>query len=180
MIHYIQPYATDKNIGRAYNGAIALMPDDCWVGIVDHDAMFLRPDSKAQIEHIIQDQGDKWGVLGVTTNRLAGAHQLYNNTFNESGDIRVHLEIADKCHNDHYGKVVETKINIAGVCMLFKKEMWLKVRGFKENSIRLDSEFTDSVMESGGRLGIMQGVYMFHLYRMRSNNPVWDVGHLIG
>lgn len=179
MIHYIQPYTTDKNIGRAYNEAISLLPEDCWVGLIDHDAMFLRPDSKAQIDNIIREQGDKWAVLGVVTNRLAGTHQLYQNRFNDSGDIREHLAIADQCHNDHYGEVIPTNINLAGLCMLFRKSTWEVVGGFKENSIRLDSEFTDSVQAIGGKLGIMKGVYMFHLYRMWSPDPVYMINHLL-
>lgn len=179
MIHYIQPYALDKNIGRAYNDAISLLPDNCWVGLIDHDAMFLRPDSKAQIAHVIDTQGSEWDVLGVTTNRLAGTHQLYRNKFNESANILEHLDICNACHNDYWGIVEETKVNIAGVCMLFKKETWIRVGGFQESSIRLDSEFTDSVQAIGGKLGIMKGVYMFHLYRMWSPDPVYMINHLL-
>ena len=31
------PFALDGNLGRAYNEAVALLPDDAWAVFLDHD-----------------------------------------------------------------------------------------------------------------------------------------------
>lgn len=180
MIHYISPYSTTTppNIGGAINAAIRqLSPaDDDWIVHVDQDVCFLRPDTKAQIEQVLA--ATDYDVLGCLTNRLSGNHQLYAREFNASSDMLEHIAIANHCHERHYGQVVETDINLAAFLMAFRVRTWKSVGGFREHSIRFDSEFTDAVQGKGGRLGIMQGVYVFHLYRMWSDNPVWEVGHL--
>jgi hypothetical protein len=181
-VHYISPYSTTSppNIGGAINEAIRqLSPsDDDWIVHTDQDICFLRPDSKKQIEEVLSSTD--YDVLGCLTNRLASPHQLYGGKFNEDSDIRNHIAIANECHKSNYGMVKETSINIAAMLMCFRVKTWKEVGGFKENSIRFDSEFTDAVQARGGKLGIMQGVYVFHLYRMWSEDPVWEVGHLTG
>lgn len=179
-IHYISPYRTDKNIGRALNEAIIQLNanDDDWIVHTDQDVCFLRPDSKAQIQQVMEMQGSDWDVLGCLTNRLASPHQLYQGRFNDDSDIRYHIAVANERHAIAYGQVVETNINIAACLMAFRVSTWREIGGFNEGSIRFDSEFTDAVQARGGKLGIMQGVYIFHLYRMWSDNPVWEVGHL--
>lgn len=177
-IHYISPYSIDKNIGGAINAAIRQLnasPDD-WIIHVDQDVCFLRPDSKKQIAEVLEHTD--YDVLGCLTNRLSGTHQLYQGEFNDSGDMREHIAIANQCHSVAYGRVLPTTINIAACMMAFRVRRWWDVGGFSENSIRFDSEFTKDVMRRGGKLGIMAGVYVFHLYRMWSDNPVWEVGHL--
>lgn len=180
-IHYISPYRTDKNIGRALNEAITqLSPsDDDWIVHTDQDICFLRPDSKRQIEETLATIRPIPIVLGCLTNRLASPHQLHGGKFNDDSDIRNHIAIANECHNSNYGIVKETSINIAAMLMCFRVSTWKEVGGFRENSIRFDSEFTDAVQAGGGKIGIMQGVYVFHLYRMWSENPIWEMGHLV-
>lgn len=177
-IHYISPYSTDKNIGGAINAAIhQLDPDPYdWIVHVDQDVCFLRHDSKAQIAEVLATTD--YDVLGCLTNRLSASHQLYQNEFNGSSDMREHLAIANHCHTVAYGRVLPTTINIAACMMAFRVRTWGDVGGFAERSLRFDSEFTDAVQRMGGKLGIMTGVYVFHLYRMWSDNPAWDVGHL--
>lgn len=178
MIHYISPYSTEKNIGGAINTAIRQLrphPDD-WIVHVDQDVCFLRPDSKAQIGEVLGVTD--YDVLGCLTNRLSSGHQLYQGEFNDSGDMREHIAIANHCHAIGYGRVLPTAVNIAACLMAFRVSTWGRVGGFVENNVRFDSYFTDDVMRMGGKLGIMSGVYVFHLYRMWSDNPVWEVGHL--
>lgn len=177
-INWLQPYSVEKNIGREYNRLISLMPDGEWIGITDHDAMFLRPDSKAQISDIITRHGHEFDVFGVLTNRLYGWHQQYNG-FSEDPDVNNHVQIANDCHSSNYGQVVETNVNIAGLCMVFSKSTWDRVGGFAEGSITLDKDFTDAVMRTGGRLAIMTGVYMFHLYRWGQSDPTRYKDHLV-
>jgi GT2 family glycosyltransferase len=177
IIHYISPYSVTKDIGGEYNARISELPEDCWVCLLDHDAMFLHPDSKKQIYEIVSK--GEYQVYGVVTNRLASKHQLYFGHFSENTNIADHFNIASDLHETYYGKVVRTKKDIAGLCMLFRKSTWLMVGGFKLNSISLDRDFCDDVKSRGGRLGIMQGVYMFHLYRLGKEDPTRSISHLL-
>ena len=156
---------------------LSLMPEDSWIGLTDHDAMFLRPDSKAQIARCVAE--GKFDVFGPLTNRLWGDHQRYNGVFSDNGDINHHLNIANLCHHSDYGVVEEPPINVPGLCVVFNKAPWQRVGGFTEGSICLDKEFTDAVMATGGRLGIMKGVYMFHLYRWSQDQPGQYTKHLL-
>lgn len=164
-VFYSSPFRTDKNIGLANNEFISLLPDDSWICITDADAMFLRPDYGKCIEEIIQAHGNDFGLIGCTTNRLGGLHQLYENKFSEDFDIMSHYKIANKIWADN-GSKVSTATGVAGVCMIFSKKTWLKAGKFKEKSITADTEFNKAVVRSGGKIGLANGLYMFHAYRL--------------
>lgn len=180
-IRWISPYSLSKNIGGEINETISELPDNCWVGLTDHDMMFLRPDSKRQIHEVISSKhGNDLQVFGCLTNRLSSRHQLFMGACNMIDfDIKNHALVADFCHDKNYGVIEETTANIAAMMMVFRKSTWEKVGGFDENRLDFDNRFTNKVMKQGGKLGIMQGVYVFHAYRLNSKDPANDVKHLI-
>src|SRR5690606_39000182 len=75
-VFYSTPFRSDKNIGQANNGFIELLPDNAWVCLTDADACFMHPDFGTKIEQIIIDNPD-FDLIGCTTNRLGGLHQLH-------------------------------------------------------------------------------------------------------
>jgi hypothetical protein len=89
----------------------------------------------------------------------------------------MHKAIALKLQALKYDEVKGTEINIAGFLMIFQKKTWEKHR-FSDNSLRFDSEFTDKVKADGGKLAVMQGVYVFHDYRLGHENPMYYIDHL--
>ncbi len=178
VIYYFAPYDPLKRIGQSHNDHCALVPNlDDWICVTDSDVLFLLPDSKKQIADIIAEHGDEFQVYGCLTNRIASPHQRPGK-FSDDTDIMNHKEIAMRLQREKYLDVAETVINIAGFLMIFKKKTWEKYR-FSDNSIRFDSEFTNKVMAGGGRLGIMQGVYVFHDYRLGYKDPRRYIGHLV-
>lgn len=180
MIYYFAPFDSEKNIGRSHNQHCAIVPNaDDWICITDSDVLFLLPDTKKQIEDVIKKHGNDYQVFGCLTNRIASQHQQFGekNTFN-SADIMFHKFMAKKLQAFEYDKVKETNINIAGFLMVFQRKTWEKYR-FSDKSIRFDSEFTDKVKADGGRLAVMQGVYVFHDYRLGHDNPMYYIDHLI-
>ena len=175
MIYYLTPFDNQKNIGRSHNIHCACVPNsDDWICITDSDVLFLLPDTKKQISDIIERHD--FDVYGCLTNRIGSPHQQADG-FSENTDILYHKKIAQKLQKERYFDVKETKINIAGFLMVFQKKTWEKYK-FSDNSIRFDSEFTDKVMRDGGKLGVMQGVYVFHDYRLGQNNPKFYIDHL--
>ena len=178
MIYYFAPFDPDKNIGRSHNDHCALVPNpDDWICITDSDVLFLLPDTKTQISEIIKKHGENFQVYGCLTNRIASFHQQENG-FSDNTDILFHKDVAKKCQQEKRLEVAETNINVAGFLMIFQKKTWNRYR-FSDNSIRFDSEFTDKVKRDGGKLGIMQGVYVFHDYRLGHENPKFYINHLL-
>jgi len=165
-IHYIQPYSTAKNIGGAINLAIESLvtTDDDWIVLLDHDVMFLRPDSKFQLEQIL-NADHNFAILSCMTNRLADRELLVPGMFEET-DILKHIEIANAYHKTHYGKVSPTRKNLAAMVLCFKIDTWRFLGRFVENSLKFDSTFCIRAKNSGLNLGIIIGIYVFHLYRM--------------
>lgn len=159
-VFYSTPFLKG-NIGKANNDFIKLLPDDAWVCITDADAMFLNPDFGTRIEHIINKFGNEYQLIGCLCNRLGGLHQCYDGKFSEDMDMRNHLEIANKVLPDEIKDGA-----VAGFFMLFSKQTWKSVGGFKEGIITADSEFNKSIIRLKGKTGVYQGLYMFHAYRL--------------
>lgn len=175
MIHYISPYSTSKNIGGAINAAIRQLnaPDDDWICLTDHDMMWLLPDSKARLECILSTT--EYDILGPVTNRLAMPYQLASNMF-DVVDIKRHIEVARLLESD----IVEPYPHIlAAFCLCFKVSTWKQLGGFKENDVTFDVVFSLMAQQSKLKLGLMIGIYVFHAYRMWSDNPKHDTMHLL-
>lgn len=171
-VHFISPYAADKNIGKAYNEACELIPDGDWICITDQDSFFLLPDSKRQVIEIAQTT--QYELLGCMTNRLNPqicANQLHNGEISNETDILSHYDIAKGLQGLYSNKTKPTISPIAGMLMLFEKQTW-KSKKFSENSIYFDQEFSHGLSK-----GIMQGVYVFHFYRL--NKDYLNHEHLI-
>lgn len=177
MIYYLAPFDNEKQIGRSHNLHCACVPfSDDWICITDSDVLFLLPDTKKQISDILEKHQDMFQVYGCLTNRIYSPHQQADG-FSENTDVLYHKKLAEKLQKERYFDVLETKKNVAGFLMIFRKKTWEKYK-FSDNSIRFDSEFTDKVLNDGGKLGIMQGVYVFHDYRLGHSNPVFYTNHL--
>lgn len=180
-IRYITPFSIEPhkriypNIGGEYNQVISELPDDCWIVLRDGDTMFLRSDWGHQIQSIIEANND-YDLITCMTNRLGVPDQLWYGEIME-GDISKQIEVANTAWNDHRNTVVPVKL-AAGLCMIFKKELWTKVGGFPEYDITFDRVFSDRVLKSGGKIGIAKGLYLFHLYRWGEKNPQSSIKHL--
>lgn len=172
MIWYLSPYSVEKNIGKIYNDQIRLLPDDSWICLLDQDVLFLRHDTKKQIEDIAEK--GEYELYGCMTNRLRLPHQLHEGVISMNSDVVYHMGICDELHAKYYGVCEPTTEVIAGMLMLFRKETWSKVGGFIEKSIIFDQQFSWKVQSKA----IMKGVYLFHSYRLPFENPQQQTSHL--
>lgn len=176
-IVYLQPFAPDLNIGKAYNDQCALAGENDWIVITDHDTMFLHPKTKVQIHDILMTNGSEYDLLGCMTNRIGSPHQCYDGRRCDNFDAIYHLDIAEKLQVGQYGQVDPIKQGVAGFFMAFRKKTWEKIR-FAENTPHFDTIFSKEVIKSGGKIGLMKGVYLFHLYRPKATNPQYEYSHL--
>ena len=178
MIHYISPYRVDKNIGKAINDAIKqISPDDeDWIVHCDHDILWLLPESKQQLENILSTT--EFDVLGPLTNRLGSKTQLYHEEFSEETDILEHIQIAKDFIKGNYAEIKPLKDGVlAAFCLCFKVKTWKKLGGFAENTLQFDWHFSENARKMDFKLGIMTGIYVYHLYRTGKDKS--DFTHLI-
>lgn len=178
-VHYISPYRADKNIGKAINDAVSAIDYNNYDFIVhlDHDCMFLLPDTKAQVERILQST--PYDVLSCMTNRIRSKEQLVGGYFNPDDHIRNHIEIAEQVRLSAGDLVIDAKGVMAAFMLCFRVSAWEKVGGFVEGPVNFDTVFCGTVRAVGLRIGLMRGVYVFHAYRIMSKIPLQDVTHLI-
>lgn len=174
-VHYLQPFATDKNICNAYNEACQLIPDNDWICITDYDAMFLHPIQKQLVEQVAQS--GKADLYGAMTNRCNVPECLVNGMFDEM-DLKKHFVTAYTQYQIHKDEVAPYKGFVVGYFMLFSKETWSKVNGFTlpkdAPQFTFDQHFSNKVE----RKGLIKGLYVLHLYRIWSKFPQLDTEHL--
>jgi hypothetical protein len=176
-IWYPSPYSITRNIGGAINAEAIGKELNDWLCIRDGDSMFLTPQWGKVIAEAVEKYGDKYQLIGCMTNRLNDRHQLHNGIFSDDPDIRNHMHIAKQREREYGSTVIDCPGDVAGVFMLFQVRTLLALP-FIENDIYFDRKFCETLRYNGMKLGIMPGLYIFHLYRMWSADPVRDTKHL--
>lgn len=176
-VHYLTPYATDKNYGRELNERIAELPDG-WICLRDSDFCFLTPEYGRQIAKVAETTD--FALIGCMTNRLGRPIQRHTLEMCNEWDVRVHYKRAMERQRDNWGVVedITAKKWVAGMFMLFHKSTWEQVK-FKENCLTWDDQFSEDVRGIGGKLGLMTGLYGFHLYRIWADFPLFANQHLV-
>lgn len=181
-IHYLIPYSTDKNIGKACNDAIEQLSagDDDWIVLRDGDTLFPTPEWGKQIEEALSRHGSKFQLIGAVTNRIGATHQRVEGMF-DNWDILDHVRKAFEIQSARFGEIEETNYGVAGFFMAFQVKTWKQIRFTEDiNKARLfDTVFYKEVRAKKMRVGIMPGLYVLHLYRPLSSDPRTDVTHLI-
>lgn len=177
-VWYSNPYNTEKNIGKALNEFCELVPDGDWICLQDGDIAYLTPTWGKQIEDAIKKHGKDFGLIGCMTNRLGRDIQRIGNLEDDHNMLK-HYEIAVDLEKNHYAEIedITDKKYIAGMFMLFPKSVWNECK-FSENNIAFDDAFSKLVARKGYKLGLMKGLYVYHLYRVWSTNPSKDRTHL--
>jgi hypothetical protein len=160
---FVTPYRTDRNLGKCYND-IMRMSDET-VCFTDGDTMFLTAD----FGHLIEDYHQRFpeAVLTCRTNRIHPLSKQLDGKMDEDCDVRKLLIKAEE--RKHLRTVTEIKPGegLSGLLMVVPKSVWLKVP-FKENGgcLGVDSQFRIDLHSAGIKTYIMDGVFVFHQYRL--------------
>lgn len=176
MIHHVTPFANDKNLGRAYNDAMSLIPDGHWACIRDYDVLFLLPDTCERINRYVEAYPDT-ALFTCFCNRIHPlSHQLYFKEINDNPDISFHIEIAKSLRAVGL-KTTPIYQHLSGFLMVIKKETWLQFK-FKETGgcVGVDTDIWRRLVAAGKKILRMDSVYVWHTYRMFSS--VKDSSHL--
>lgn len=177
-VHIITPYALDLNLGKAYNQAMAMIPDDDWACLMDYDAMFLTPDA-GKIIHEYARLNPNAGLLTACTNRVhpLSKQQLLNGSVSPQPNIIVHMKLAE-LQKRHLYRTAEIRRAISGFLILISKRQWMEMK-FTEDlkCLGVDTEYSHRLQVEGKPMLLMCGLYVWHTYRLL--NGITQKNHLL-
>lgn len=178
MIFHITPYLTG-DIGKGINDTIAALPDDSWICLRDIDTMFLLPEQPAWLEQVVASN-PPYDLIGATCNRLGSGYQLLSGKINEDPNVTKHIELAKVAHSFYDLSIEDVPVGtpLAGFFLLFRKSLWEEIP-FEERTIQFDLIFSSTLQDKGKRLGLLRGLYLFHIYRLGAENPQRSISHIL-
>lgn len=157
------PYAADMNVGRAYNQAMALLPEDGWACLMDHDVMFTTYEWHLQLEAAIA--ADPRGSFTGVTNRIHCPWQQAREAGTENHDVRHHRRVgAERAKNRDLLDVTGC-VGWGGLLMLISKESWLAAGGFVDGLLCVDHQMHFKLRDAGRKIYLIEGLYMYHYKR---------------
>jgi GT2 family glycosyltransferase len=177
MIHYLTPYSVNGNLGKAYNAAAKLIvnPED-WIVFLDGDTCFLTADYGKIILENLAIHGKDCGLISCLTNRVGNKEQCYMGLVSEDPNILNHIKTAEKLSKEKRHEIAITDRVISGHLMAIQKKTWDLIGGADHGLLGVDTELSRRVWRKQLKIGILQGLYIFHKYRINTNR--YDVSHL--
>lgn len=174
----LKPFDAEKNLGRAYNNAMAMIGDDDYGCLCDLDTCFLTPDAG----HIIHEYARRYygaGLLTCFTNRVSplSKMQLLNAQLSNNADMKTHISIAEKQKKQLY-KATPITGNISGMLMIISKKQW-KEMPFTEDlkCLGVDTDYAKRLHAAGKEILRCDGLYIFHCYRLLTG--IFNKQHLV-
>lgn len=179
-IYHFIPWSTEKNLGAAYNKFMSMLPsDDDWACFLDGDAIHTTTYFGKNIENVIKNNPD-YNLFTCVTNRVGSIYQIASGSSWTNDSQKFHRDFGEKLWNTHKSKVLDItnqKFYLSGVLILINKKIWKKAGKFKEEKmLSIDNDIHKKVKSVGGKVGLMQGIYVQHWYRGGNQK---NVSHLI-
>ena len=167
-IYHFIPWSSEKNLGKCYNQMMSMLPnDDDWGCFLDGDAVHTTTYFGQNIENVIA-HNTKYELFTCYTNRVIRKYQIFSESDWSNDDLKYHRELGEKIWKDNGTKVIDItdESPISGVLILIKKKIWKQVSGFKEEKMAgIDQDIHLKVKKTGGKVGLMKGIYVHHWYR---------------
>lgn len=176
-IHICTPFSLEKNLGKAYNETMSLIPDGDWACLIDYDVQFLLPSTIPHIYNYVERFPDT-GLFTCFTNRLhpLAKNQLLYGIVQENDGVKWHSIQAKEQEKNLYN-VTELHKHISGFLMMISKETWKQVVFPSDKfCLGVDNDFSDRILDDGLKIRRMDGIYVFHSYRLL--NGIKDKSHL--
>lgn len=177
----IIPYRADKNLGRAYNDAFRNLSKASVLCIRDYDTLWLTHDYNRHLD--AYHERYPGAVLTCLTNRVSplSVPQLMYGKPVPGADMVYHLKQAEKLVRTHLDTdrypVKEIQQDISGLVMVIPRSVW-EAHPFSEENLCLgvDTEWNRRIRAAGVKILLMQGVYVWHTYRLLTG--IHDKRHL--
>jgi len=177
-IHIISPFSFDKRLGKAYNDAMKIIPENDWVIITDYDVCFLLPETIPRIKEYIEKY-PKTALFNCLTNRIGGnspKYMCYKKSISEDVNFKNHIDIAKELHLKGL-QVTKASHELSGFLMVMPKKTWNKYK-FNEDKLCLgvDNHFYNLLIKNRETILRMDSVYVWHTYRL--DKKIKDKSHL--
>jgi len=166
-------YEPNGRLSLAYNRAMQNTTAE-WVLFLDQDIFLTNPHWYIMCLNAIRQVGKEAGWITARCNRIASSVQLYKPR-KDNNDILNHVGIAKRLY-EKFGSSLKqvTYGKLSGFFLLTSKEAWKKVGGFNEGIKGMggvDRDYCKRLLDLGYKLYVMEGLYLYHLYRvMRKEN----------
>lgn len=185
------PYSTGKNLGQAYNQTMSLIGDNDHACLRDGDTCWLTPDYGVHLSEYVRLYPN--AVLTCWTNRINERSEQQYRTLStndlmgrEITDMVFHLALAKQVQRDGLYQVTPLHGFVSGFCMVVPKAVWQQTpfpetQQFEDrgphNLLGVDNAWTNAVRAKGVPVLRMDGLYIFHVYRMLKGDA--DKSHLM-
>jgi hypothetical protein len=176
-VYYVLPWDSNKNIGKYLNELMSKLDDDEWVCILDSDAMHTTTYFGKRIEEVI-DKNPEYSLFTCYTNRVDCPWQIAPNSDWNSDDISYHRNIGEELWQNNGTKVNDVTNNtlLSGVMIMMTKKTWNLIGKFEENMlIGIDNNIHKKIKDSGLKVGLMTGIYLYHWYRGGDKNNNYHI-----
>jgi hypothetical protein len=174
------PYADDRNLGRAYNEAMGMLPEDGWAVLLDHDAMFTTRDWHRQISAAILQRPE--GCFTVRTNRIKCPYQQVPGVDPKNHDVAYHRKVGEGLAKDQSLGLrdVTGDREPSGLAFVLSKRAWRDAGGFPDGLHYVDRLMWCALKMVGRKIYLMEDVYLYHWHRAK-NEPfqagAWAIRH---
>jgi hypothetical protein len=162
------PFREDKNLGLAYNEAMALLPEDAWAVMQDHDAMPSTPHWFRQFREAIEFLPDA-GAIVAMTNRIASPWQRIGDP--QGNDIAAHRRFGAEREKVRTLLDVSNTKGWGGVAFALSKRVWKEVGGFADGLGCVDHSFHFRAQKAGRKIWMHEGIYHFHWRHFGEPDP---------
>lgn len=151
------PFRTDKNLGAAYNEAMALLPEDGWALLMDHDMMLTTTRWHQQCLDAIA--AEPTGTFTAITNNIGSRWQRLPS---EARTVEEHRAVGLAQTENRNLLDVTATAGIGGVVILISKANWKLIGGFVDGMFCVDHQMHFALRDAGRRVYLIEGLYVYH------------------
>jgi len=172
MIHAHIAYGPDNKLAEAYNDIMLRYRLGQWVVFIDQDVFLCNPLWNNLCRQVVCNAMNwQYGVFSCLTNFSGVADQRIQAPAKHITDIDYHVNLSKKQWKEKRAIVQEAESDqLSGFFLMVSVSAWEAVGGFKDvgrGVLGVDWDFTKRVKAAGYKLGILQGLYVYHRGNMR-------------
>lgn len=179
MIYHFNAIFAHGNLAKYYNDCCNIVPNqNDWIALWDSDVFLYNTfvNWGEYLQKAINENPDI-KLFSCITNRIGTHKQRLTPNMDNNVDIVKHYYQAREIYNNSKYKIDRSAKTLSGFFMMFKKETWSAVGGFDESNggyIGVDTQFSREISNKGWKMGILQGMYVYHYYRLCEGSPFTD------
>lgn len=158
------PFALDRNLGSAYNEAMALIPDGDGCIFIDHDVLITTRDWYRHVVEAVNFQPDG-GAFVAVTNRIDAVWQRAEESDRENHDVGYHTRIGLARESRRTLLDITDTKGFGGVLFAVTKAAWRDAGGFADGLLCVDHSLHFGIQRAGRRVYLMENVYVYHRRR---------------